>query len=132
MMGSLFQKEYKVNKLTDLQLFKEDGKYYFHVKYEFEDEEGVKELEIPKLRIPICNKGIVRISNDLIDRKTVRAQIGFGCENVMVPGTVDDIEGVAWVEKILKEKTHEMTVSEIEKKLGYKIKIVSEGKNGKR
>ena len=44
----------------------------------------------------------------------------------VLKGRIDDSHWAYVVEKVLEEKSTEMTLEEIEKKLGYKVKIVSE------
>lgn len=111
-------------KLTDIQFFEENGQYFFRLKYRYEDDRSVSEIMIPKLCIPIAIDRLIISKEKLWSDYTYTADIGFGhcymCA-VMVNG-----ESTVYAEKIIKEKTKEMTVSEIEKQLGYKIKIISE------
>ena len=103
--------------LTDLQLHKDGNGYYLSAKYTVDEEHRTKEVSFPKIVLPTCHAPLVLIGssnmhgNDYID-------IGFGELPVGAPP----------VEKVIKEKVQELTIEEIEKKLGYKVKVVSKEK----
>lgn len=44
--------------LKSLTLYEEEGRYYFHAIYKIEDDKEVRELDIPKIRVPgpCCKK----------------------------------------------------------------------------
>lgn len=92
------------------------------VTYIIETPERVEELHIPRVALPI-HEDVVHIFEEtdyeLGLHRTWKANIGFGAMNV------DRVNGVAYTIKTIKEKTKEMTLEEIEKKLGHKVKIIS-------
>ena len=110
--------------LKDLQLYKEDTKYYLTAIYQYETERGIYEVTIPKIYLhtgePIIKKPFdVYHSGINLDPTTI--DLGFGdcviCE---------DEKGYSYYDVLIKEKVHDLTLSEIEKKLGYKVRVVSE------
>lgn len=122
------KKNEKKHELKDIQLFEENGQYYLKLKYILEDEYRIKELEIPKVKITV-NKYTYPHINFI--RQTIGDPIydlyaGYGDCLPMLPGETSEANHVYFTEKIIEEKHKEMTIAEIEKKLGYKIKIVSE------
>lgn len=108
-------------KLTSLTFNKDSSGYYLSAKYRVEDQYSIRELDIPKIRLRVRPDKIeLREHGDFY--RTVEANIGFGWLPLNHNGTVDE---VYFTETVLEEKTHEMTLDEIEKKLGYKVKIVN-------
>lgn len=112
--------------LTNLELFKENGYYYLHATYQSENDREVYELDFPKLYLgylydnPIIHYGLCTTS--IAEPDTV--DLGFGR---LIAQRKDGMTGF-YTRKTIKEKTHEMTLEEIEKKLGYKVKIVTKEK----
>lgn len=115
--------------LKERKVFEEDNRLYLKLVYEYEDEHGVYELIIPKLYLEIRTDYLPIINHDLnyyINR----------CSNIYIllrddvavrkNGVTLTAEKAAYVINTLKEKPKEMTIAEIEKKLGYKVKLVSE------
>ena len=112
--------------LKKFELLKDERGYYLSAKYMVEDKHSIREVDIPKIRLKLDEEcfhiktmhdphGCYRVAN--ID-------LGFG----ELPLDWDKNEdGLAYLyrEKILQEKYTEMTMDEIEKKLGYKVKIVN-------
>lgn len=116
--------------LVDLQLHKEEvdkgaEMYYLSAVYRHENDCGVYETTIPKIRLPISGDIIVKRPHGyrayLSNETTI--DIGFG-DMVLL----NDENGHSYYEKFIKEKIHDMTLDEIEKKLGYKVRVVSEKK----
>ena len=117
--------------LTDLQLYHADvDGYCLSAKYRVEDEHSIKEVYIPKIRLGVrSNWVMVNYLNSIfdscdVDHSRYTADLGFGtCQ--MLPEKINGYN-VCFTETTIKEKHHEMTIAEIEEKLGYKIKIVGE------
>jgi hypothetical protein len=111
--------------LTNLTLYKDKKNYCLSAKFKVEDGHSIRELDIPKIRLNVNPKHVAIRSRELYytgDRENV-IDLGFGelpLEKVDI-----DSESVYYTEKILEEKYTEMTLDEIEKKLGYKVKIVN-------
>lgn len=99
--------------LTDLKLQKDsDGHYYLSAKYRIETEHRVKECIFPKILLPTCHAPLILMSTNDNERQI---DLGFGEMPCPVPP----------IEKVIEEKVEELTVEEIEKRIGHKIKIVN-------
>lgn len=113
----------------------EGGHYFLDVRYETEDAEKVMEYHFPKVGLPIeyaeCSTNL--IDGDYYDCRLVLPSDDLPCykgtatfirdkkdggrESINVPETY-------FASCVIEEKTKEMTIAEIEKKLGHKVKIV--------
>lgn len=114
--------------IKSAKLYDEDGKYYLKLIYTFSNSNGVFEIEIPKVRLQI--ETLVEINNTsegitcggIYKRTALRNNLKF--ESFTLPFEIDSNGNtftIECIEKFLKE----MTLEEIENKLGYKIKIIS-------
>lgn len=104
--------------IKDVKLVQEKETYYLDLTYECEDEKAVYVSNIPRVELPCLNDPYI---NDFGDNGAV---IGFiGGVRLLIR---QDQNGALFSKILVEEKTHKMTVAEIEKKLGYKIEIVSE------
>lgn len=111
-------------KLKDLQLYKENDKYYLAAVFDQEDEAGFYEISVPKILLPIAPNCSIDIDvgttlfgvilNDIVT-------VDFGI--VRLYAEPFDNERNFYTQKLISEKTHEMTLEEIERELGYKIKL---------
>lgn len=118
----------KKHELKDIQFFEEDGQYYLKLKYIIEDVHRVKELEIPKVKIPFNKNMYPNIVQDIRYGYITQYKLNADFEDDLwiFPGETSEANHVYYTEKTIQEKHKEMTLAEIEKKLGYKIKIVAE------
>lgn len=107
--------------LKSFNVFEEDGMYFAHIVYRYEDAKGLWELTVPKLHIPLKPYSF-KIKTDTAEGPI---DIDFGKWR-MYP-----VDGDIYAENVLiSEKIHDMTVEEIEEKLGYRVRIVKgENKN---
>ena len=113
--------------LKDIQLYEEDGQYYLRLKYLHEDDHKVEEIEIPKARLPFNKKVKPDLSySSFTHLEEAYISTGYNNSLELKPMETSEANHVFWTGKVLKYKPKEMTISEIEKKLGYKIKIVAE------
>lgn len=129
----MYKKEIK-----NARLYKEhDGKYYIDLRYTEEDDRKITETHIPKLHIALESGNINPFNifnSDRIAETGADYVLGYHAfrmyEGVSTfrteDGELELYENVLFTEKVIEEKVQEMTLSEIEKKLGYKVKIVSE------
>lgn len=106
----------------DLKLYKENDLYYLDITFQIENDNYIEEVRIPKAELPasaLTYYGDVNIRTNTIGISYV--DLGFGelCMH-------ESSDGHRLTRTILEHKIKEMTLSEIEKKLGHKIKIVSE------
>lgn len=101
--------------LKSFNVFEEDGMYFAHIVYRYEDEKGLWELTVPKLHIPLQPYSF-KIETD---NAGGTMDIGSGKWR-MYPVDMD-----VYARKVLiEEKIHDMTVEEIEEELGYRVRIV--------
>lgn len=113
-------------KLIDASLVEDaDGRHYLDLTYEYEDQYRISKVHFPMVRLPIERVRYINSSCSYWDREH-SVEFGNGLELSL--SKYKDIDGNEYVYKaeVIKEKTQKMTVAEIEKKLGYKIEIVSE------
>lgn len=128
------EKEKTMNdvKLASVKLKKDERGYYLRLKYIQDTDDAISEVIIPKYRLKIWEDRIcINHPTGYRVHEAPDANIGFGYWELDKGWTehIDDKE-VYYSVKTLKEKVHKMTVADIEKKLGYKIEIVSEEKEG--
>lgn len=112
--------------LKKANIYEENGSYYMKLVYEYETESGFYRRTYPKVSFPVTllhlpttniasYLGPVYIS--LNDELTARYA------DCIVSGK--EVKCVNFVDELIEPKVHEMTLEEIEKKLGYSVKIVS-------
>lgn len=109
----------------------EDGKVYLKLSYTYEDEDGTHEVTFPKIDLGFYTEQIPRYERYFglyTDKLVIYNQYGepFDLCNVKVSGIKDP---VCCVDKLIKPAVKEMTLEEIEKKLGYPVKIVNKKEN---
>lgn len=110
-------------KLKNLQLYKENDKYYLSAIFDQEDEVGFHEISVPKILLPIAPN--CSIDSDIgatifgVQYNTVTVDFGI----VKLYAEPFDNKRNFYTKKLISEKAHEMTLEEIEKELGYKIKL---------
>lgn len=111
-------------KLKDLQLYKElNDKYYLSAVFDQEDETGFYEISVPKILFPIapnCSMDVDTNTTIFGDRYDYVA-VDFGI--VRLYAEPFDYKKNFYTKKLISEKTHEMTLEEIERELGYRIKL---------
>ena len=112
--------------ITDLELYKENDNYYLAARISFEDENGFYEASIPRIHFPVksecCLKNISEQSHGIPLHRIVSLDFGLG-ELYAEPF---DKDGTYFTITCIQEKVHKMTLSEIEKILGYKIELIKE------
>lgn len=96
------------------------GKYCLNLKYNVDTDSQLKEVNLLKVELPIKLFEAPHIICDTSLCAKPSYFLRVGDIDLPITGGITEL--------VIEEKTHEMTLEEIEKKLGYKIKIVSEGK----
>lgn len=124
-------------KLVDATTYQvENGTWYMELQYEYEDESGVHRRYYPKVEFPFfCGMlPTEEFSSDRFGRSELT--IGLFTNEVAVfrgnfsnPMTGQIMRDVCVIDNLIKPAVHEMTIEEIEKELGYKIKIVNKENN---
>ena len=125
--------------LTSITPFKEDDRWYLKLIYKYENENGKHTVVIPKASIPFSQQciPIIRSSPSYDEYLAECPYIECSDSMVLLKSTCDlaserGVEEPAYYFNIITEyATKEMTLDEIEKELGYKVKIVNKkkGKN---
>jgi hypothetical protein len=107
-------------KLANVELVKEGKCYYLTPTYRIEDDSKIVEETLYKIPLPLNNFSIITRE---YDDSGCHVDIGYG--PIYIPSSRGDILSSS---KVLEEKVQELTVEEIEKRLGYKVKIVDNQK----
>lgn len=115
-------------RLVKAELRKIDSSYYMSLVYQYDAEDGVHQVKFPKIRVPIPEQ-IPRVSmergfsnNGAFEMIWITGMPGkWIVEEVPYKG-----RETTYIDELIEPAIHEMTVEEIEKTLGYKIKVVSE------
>ena len=126
--------------LYSITPFKENECWYLKLIYKYEDEDGNKHtVVIPKVLIPFSQQDLPVIRSYPSYNEYLLERPYIACRDSMMlyKSTCDlaserGVKEPAYYFNIITEyATKEMTLDEIEKELGYKVKIVSKkkGKN---
>ena len=118
----------KKSKITKAELIEEKGSYYLSLEYLLEDDDRVEKLTIPRVVLPVdlsFYPGFTTKTDfSMWEPRIIELRASYSGDVLRV---VRDPNGNYYTYETIKEKEHEMTIEEIEKKLGYKVKIVSGG-----
>ena len=126
-------------KLVDATAYQvENGIWYMELQYEYEDESGVHRRYYPKVEFPFfCEKlppeefSSDRFGSDELTISLFTNEAVAFRGNFSNPMTGQIMSDVCVIDNLIKPAFHEMTIEEIEKELGYKIKIINkENSNG--
>lgn len=116
-----------VSKISNekIELYQEDGRYYFNVDFDYEDDYAYYKGQIERIPFDFRLYSIKMQSADCLSNTTTKitANLGLHSDMEIYPNK----KGEYFTLTVVKEKTHEMTIEDIEKKLGYKVKIVGKG-----
>lgn len=118
-------------KLVDAKAYKGNGAWYMELVYEYEDESGVHRRYYPKVEFPFfCGKlPPEEFTSDHFGGDELTIGL-FGDEVAAFRGDfLNPMDGqmmhdVCVIDNLVKPAAYEMTIEEIEKELGYKIKII--------
>ena len=106
--------------IKDLKLYKEDNQYYLSALIAHEDKKGFYEVSMPKIRFPVQYECYIDITENKFERCV---SLDFGLGKLYAEPTDDK---TYFTMTCLEEKVHKMTLTEIEKILGYKVEIIKE------
>jgi len=133
----------KNEKLTDVEVARDEmGTPYLILTYTYEDDKGLHSVVFPEVHLPFL---INRVPDTDMERRSYGPDYGSvwipcddrmflykGTASFMVErdGEKEEVkcEDVYCADCVIKPAVREMTLKEVEEKLGYKIKIVSEKK----
>ena len=122
-------------KLVDAKAYQdENGTWYMGLRYRYEDESGIHERYYPKVEFPFfCGKlppeefSSDRFGRDELTISLFTNEVAVFIGNFLNPVTGRMMHDVCIIDNLVKPAApaHEMTIEEIEKELGYKIKIIN-------
>ena len=127
--------------LKDVSIYKEHNLYYMKLIYNYTDDKGNEHCRVfPKVCFPteLCNippiSNVVCVPSGCLCRPSSLESSYFFEPNInriyierdMVNTPEGGLDDVAFADWITEYATQDMTLEEIENKLGYKVKIVSE------
>ena len=110
--------------LTKYSVHQENDQLYLSLTYEIEDDHRIVELKIPQVYLGIRTHDYPHMTHCTLPDGYREHLVHFGAKNYEV-GTMDGFGDVVGIGKTIYEKPTELTLEEIEKKLGYKVKIIS-------
>lgn len=114
----------------EFELYKEDDKYYLRVDFDYENEGGFYKGHADKIKFDVLLAGIE--CNQCGSSKNVKAEFYVPTYEDYTTKCLFDVlmdsNNNFFTIELVKEKVQEMTVEEIEEKLGCKIKIISKSK----
>ena len=121
--------------LSSIVPFKKDGFWYLKLVYKYEDEKGNKHTVIfPKAAIPFQQRGLPYISRlQPYSQRSLSELPYINCiDSMPLHDSICDLaiergvkEPSCCFDIITEYASREMTLDEIEKELGYKVKIIS-------
>lgn len=115
-------------RLKQRYIYIEDGKLYLKLSYTYEGDDGTHEITFPKIDLGFYTEQIPSIENGLPSYAKVGNRYGdsFYLRGVKMPEYDFPIYSL---DKLIQPSVKEMTLEEIEKKLGYPVKIVNKKEN---
>ena len=119
-----YNNDRKEGRKVDIQsckLKKDVWGYSLDLTYLIETPSEIQKLHIPRLILPLYGKDVrIDVDHAYFGDTLYTADIGFGNCRLLL-----DDRGAAFTIETVETKTKEMTLEEIEKKLGHKVKIVN-------
>ena len=123
--------------LKHAEIYYLNGIPYMKLVYEYTDDKGTHKVTIPRLDFPYELTRIPTIHTEIFGSDCLNRikTISLDSDVILWPHTVNTKEGpvsdVCYLDELIAPKIHEMTIEEIEKKLGYPIQIVSSKEKNK-
>ena len=130
--------------LSNIIPFTEDGDWYLKLIYKYEDKKGKHTVVIPKVAIPFVQGRLPHVNMQTCCNSLSMSDYPYiECDDrMLLHESVNDLASERGVKApafyfdiITEYATREMTLGEIEKELGYKVKIINKEKsdvNGKK
>lgn len=117
--------EINICELMDVKINKSDSRYFLRLTYKYRDKyDNIHERVIDNIPLPLYN----HLDNIIIKESQVSSSSLYLCTHKTIDvgfGEQDVRPDFAYIDRIVEYATKEMTIEEIEEKLGYKVKIVS-------
>ena len=108
------------------ELYKEDGEYYLRLDFDYENSFGFFKGHVDKIKFDLRLKEVKEETTPYGAKATITLYKPLGAygEDIALDVSRSAI-GELFNIRLVKEKVQEVTMEEIEKKFGHKIKIVS-------
>lgn len=109
-----------LNNITNekVELYEEDGKQYLRLVFDYEDTRGYYKGHIERI---LCQVKLLSFNQEYGSYGSNACYVDLGLDKLLVAPN----DGTYYTLTLVKEKVQEMTMEEIEKKLGHKVKIVT-------
>lgn len=109
-----------LNNITNekVELYEENGKQYLRLDFDYEDSRGYYKGHIERICL---NVKLLGFSQEYGGYGLNACYVDLGLDKLLVSPN----DGTYYTLALVKEKVQEMTMEEIEKKLGHKVKIVT-------
>lgn len=125
MKNTIHKNETKITNET-YELYEEDGKYYLRLDFDYENSFGIFKGHVEKINFDLRLKEVKQDITPYSSKATVTLYKPLGTYGEEVSFDVSKTPiGELFNITLVKEKVQEVTMEEIEKKFGHKIKIVS-------
>lgn len=109
------------------ELVEENGQFYLSITCLCENERQIREITIPRVTLPLNRHTPMEVTwENSYARNWPYENVSLHLEEHKFK--LKSVGGKYLTETVILEKTQELTLEEIEKRLGYKVKIVSGGK----
>ncbi len=123
--------------LSNIIPFTDDGRWYLKLIYTYEDKKGKHTVVIPKAAVPFVQESLPSISRLDPYYRCLLELPYMNCNDSMpLYDSVCDLaiergvkEPSCYFDIITEYASREMTLDEIEKELGYKVKIINKEKS---
>jgi len=120
-------------KLKDAVAYHDDsGRWYLKLVYSYEDDRGLHDLIYPKVQFPFSTMlppDVHFPPNDRYRCRFIPFIEPFDRLDLLEDDVINPNDGAKYtsnlVDILIKPKVNEMTIDEIEQKLGYSIKIIN-------
>lgn len=122
--------------LKKADIFREGDMWFMHLEYEYEDNRGKHLVTLPKVDFPCSLKYtpnvdfyncMVKFGLSELASIMISESLNLHKDNITDPLTNTTIKAY-YMDIIVEPKIHDLTLDEIEKKLGYKVRIVADTK----
>lgn len=120
--------------LSNIIPFTEDGDWYLKLIYKYEDKKGKHTVVIPKAAIPFVQGRLPHVNMQTYCNSLSASDYPYiECDDRMIlHESVNSLasdrgvkEPACYFDIITEYATREMTLDDIEKELGYKVKIIN-------
>ena len=111
-----------INQISNerIELYEEDGRYFLRLDFDYEDSYAYYKGHIERIVFDFRLYSIKEENVGWYNHKT-SVDLGLGKDLTILPNK----DGHYYTLTVVEQKVYEMTVEEIEKKLGHKVKIVT-------